>query len=252
MPLPLRQHPALLPGESGWPRARVRCPHYTGPRGLPADSHPLPCSSSAAAGVTVPGGKLRLCTATASSLPSLLASSSHPTCLSALCCSDCISEQQCSVPLTAAAPVPSPKSSPLQQEMYKEPQQPWVMASQPGRTLPPAFPHLFCAGHTLAAGGHPLWCLQAWLWDHHDPKRLWHCRSGPCGQHCHYQCLDCGLASDLQWLWLLPRCPHWGWTLEGPVTVCVRGWDAEPRRTQHPGSLFVVGSAIGCLAVSLS
>uniref|UniRef100_A0A8C3DDH7 Uncharacterized protein n=1 Tax=Corvus moneduloides TaxID=1196302 RepID=A0A8C3DDH7_CORMO len=32
----------------------------------------------------------------------------------------------------------------------------------------------------------------------------------------------------------------------------VRGWAAEPGRTQHPGSFFVVDPAVGCLAMSLS
>lgn len=100
---------------------------------LPAGSYSPPHNFSAAAGVTVPGVKLRSGTVTASSLHCSLASSSHPTCPSALCCSDCISEQQPPVPLTAMAPVPCPQSSLLQQELYKEPQQPQVMASQPDR-----------------------------------------------------------------------------------------------------------------------
>lgn len=82
-------------------------------RGLPADSQPPPHSSSAAAGVTVPGVKLRLCTALASSLHCLLASSSHPTCLSALCCSDCISEQQHSVTPHCCSSCPFNQEHPL-------------------------------------------------------------------------------------------------------------------------------------------
>ncbi|XP_041901045.1 LOW QUALITY PROTEIN: uncharacterized protein LOC121672459 [Corvus kubaryi] len=222
-------------------------------------SHPPPHSSSAAAGVTVPGVKSWSGTATACSSCCSPASSSHLTCPRALC------------PAALTAPVSSnPPCPPL----------PWLLSPAP-KAAPCSrsctrIPSIHgCWPLSLAGHSHQLFhicsvlapplqleailcdvCMhQAWLWGHLSPTGIPNTSS------------TAGLAlvgntAIISALTVaLPKTPGGPGRPPGVPTGAghwrdpghrVRGWAAEPGRTQHPGSFFVVDPAVGCLAMSLS
>lgn len=85
----------------------------------------------------------------------------------------------------------------------------------------------------------------AWLWGHLSPT----------GIPSTFSAAELALVSNIAIISALtvaaPQVSSLGLGTGGTRDT-VSGWAAEPGRTQHPGSFFVVDPAVGCLAKSLS